>query len=880
MIKKKSKLPAVANRLLKLSVDEETYYAAVEDFEVSFDENLENMGDFRARLVFWYNVLSLSIASFFYLFIWRISMLRNYFKITIRNIFKHKGFSFINILSLSAGMAVGFLAIQFVAYFYTFDKFHDNGERIFRVNTSRSYKMITEKLMEIHTAGNYATSPLPLSQTLLNEINGIEKAVTIKTNFRGSAIYNEKKINMSGYYSSPDFFNLFKYELERGNPDTALVKPYSIVLTQKLSDKFFKGIDPIGNVLKIKNLGDFIVTGVLKETSKSRSHLEFESLISLSTLTSLENRKLITPITGNWDNLQWNYSYILLKEKASPREIEASFPGIVKKYFNQEDYNYRLFLQPITKIIPGKGYRFPFYQEYPVHGLFLLLVLAFIILLAVIFNYTNLSIARYLTRTREVGIRKVVGASRFQLFNQFIGEAVIIAMISLVFAYAFSKYLVYLMIHMVPGHPPPVEFDDNLKIFTFFFLYALLAGFLAGILPALHFSKLKPVKVLQKLFNVKVLSHLVIRKVLIVFQFTLSLIFIIFTIVVFKQVEFYKKCDFGFRADNIVNVRLDGVNYETYRTESLRNNDILEVSASAYIPGIGSRQGEKVRKDNSEEYFSIGSLSIDQNFIKNLNIKLLAGKNFPGNLPSKHEKFVVISESAVKLLKYGNIREAPGKTLIIGENTPVQIIGVVKDFSYYYLFSTSNLKPLVLRYKPDQFKYANIKVNPKNANRAIAFLEKTWDQLAPDTPFTYSKYDEEIAFMFLDYQVLLKTMSFLALLLIAVASLGLLGMAFYSAETKKKEIGVRKVFGASIVNITTFLTRGYFNLLLIAIIISAPLSWLICDLFLQQFVYRIRLGIDIFLLGIFVVLVFGLGTVLSQTFKAAIANPINSIKYE
>ena len=255
MIKKKSKLPAVANRLLKLSVDEETYYAAVEDFEVSFDENLENMGDFRARLVFWYNVLSLSIASFFYLFIWRISMLRNYFKITIRNIFKHKGFSFINILSLSAGMAVGFLAIQFVAYFYTFDKFHDNGERIFRVNTSRSYKMITEKLMEIHTAGNYATSPLPLSQTLLNEINGIEKAVTIKTNFRGSAIYNENKINMSGYYSSPDFFNLFKYELERGNPDTALVKPYSIVLTQKLSDKFFYFIDPIGNVLKIKNLG-------------------------------------------------------------------------------------------------------------------------------------------------------------------------------------------------------------------------------------------------------------------------------------------------------------------------------------------------------------------------------------------------------------------------------------------------------------------------------------------------------------------------------------------------------------------------------------------------------------------------------------------------
>jgi|GEM_PF-301096 len=880
MINKKSKLPAVANRLLKLSVDEDTYYTAVEDFEVSFVENLEKMGYFRARLVFWYNVLSLSIASFFYLFTWRISMIRNYFKITIRNIFKHKGFSFINIFSLSAGMAIGFLAIQFVAYFYTFDKFHDNGERIFRANTSRSSKMVTKRLMERFIGGEYATSPLPLSQALLNEINGIEKAVTIKTDFMGSAVFNKNKINMSGYYSSSDFFNLFSYELERGNPDTALVQPYSIVLTQKLSDKFFKGIDPIGNVLKIKKLGDFVVTGVLKETSKLRSHLQFESLISISTLASLEKRKIITPITENWDNLHWSYSYILLRENVSPKEIEASFPGVVKKYFNNEDYNYRLFLQPITTIIPGKGYRFPFYQEYPFHGLFLLLVLAFIILLVVIFNYTNLSIARYLTRTREVGIRKVIGASRFQVFSQFIGEAVIIALISLVFAYAFSKYLIYLMIHMVPGHPPPVEFDENVIIFTLFFLYALLAGFLAGILPALNFSKLKPIKVLQNLFSVKVLSHIVLRKAIIVFQFTLSLIFIIFTIVVFKQIQFYKKCDFGFSPDNIVNVRLDEVKYETYRNEILRNNDILEVSASEDIPGLGNRQVEKVREDNQGEYLSVGALSIDQNFIKNLNIKLLAGENFPDNLSSKNEKFVIISESTVKRLKYGNIRDALGKTLIIGENTPVQIIGVVKDFFYYYLYSSSDQGLLALRYKPDHFKYANIKINPKNTNRAITILEKTWDRLVPDTPFTYSKYEEEIAHTLLDYQVLLKTMRFLALMLIAIASLGLLGMAFYSAETKKKEIGIRKVVGASIFHITKFLTKGYFNLLVIAIFIAAPISWILCNFFLQQFVYRIRLGIDIFLLGIFIMLVCGLGTVLSQTVKAAVANPIDSLKYE
>jgi putative ABC transport system permease protein len=594
----------------------------------------------------------------------------------------------------------------------------------------------------------------------------------------------------------------------------------------------------------------------------------------------MEKRGIIKSITGHWDSLDFNYTYILLKKGASSKRVALSLNSIVEKYFNKKDYNYSLFLQKISDIIPGKNLRYPYYLEYPMHGLFLLFLLAFIILLTVIFNYTNLSIARYLTRTREVGIRKVIGASRVQVFTQVMGEAIIIAFIALLFAYPFSKYLIHLMMNMVPGHPPPVKFDENLKIFLLFGLYTLMAGFLAGILPALHFSKLKPIKVLNNFFDLKILSKIGLRKALIVFQFSLSLIFIIFTIFVYRQIEFFQTCDFGFSAKNIINVELQGIDYNLFKTEIEKNSYIQRVSASAYIPGLGMSYSEKLWKAGSKEPVLMGSLSVDCEFIENLNIILMEGENFPRHLGTDKEKFLLITQSGAKPLGFKFPKDALGKVVYLKKDQPLQIIGIVKDFFYGYLYNSSGPGPVMLRFRPQDFRYANVKVNHQNIDEAITFLEKTWDRLMPDTPFIYSKYEQRIDTMLLDFLVLQKSMGFLSLLLLSIASLGLLGMTFYSIGTRRKEIGIRKVIGASVLAVTLNLSKGFFRLLFIAIILATPISWLAGNFFLQQFPYRMEPGAGLFLMGIGLMLLIGLTTVLSQTIKAAYANPLDYIRYE
>ena len=866
----KLKPPFLASWFLKRFAKYDIDKSLNGDFDEEFFEITQEKGNIAAWSWYWFHFFRsvpfiLKDSTY-----WSFAMFTNYFKIAIRNIKNHKGYSFIIISGLTVSLALGFLIIQILSVYYSYDEFHENKDRIYRIVTHQT----TEK-GDI----DLASTPLPLASSILQDCPGIEKVVKIKTMFNLSVINKTQKYPIHSYFVDPDFLTIFDFELEYGDRFTALTKPYSIILELEQSQKFFGNQNPVGKILSVENYGDFTVTGVLKEYTDMFSHINMRNLISSSTLPSLENQKIIEPCLQNWRAIRFHYVYFMLKQDTNLEQIESVLPQYAQTNYNEADYSVAFRVQHLLDILPGNSLSNHLGSTAPMEPVYILVVVAIMIALAAGFNYTNLSMARALSRAREVGIRKVVGAKRFQLFFQFTGEAIIISLISLFLAFLFYKsWLVPSFQNLDPIFAEFFAFKLNLKIFIDFIGFAIFTGIAAGIVPAFYISKFKPVKILRNGSGIRLFSKITFRKILIVFQFSLSLIFIISMIIAYQQVRYIKQLDPGFNYENIINVELKGIDYPIFRQEISTNSNIINVSACDFLPGLSPGERYWFKNENMLDSLAIYSFTVDQYYIENLKIELIAGQHFPKTISADHEQFIIINELAAKNIGYKFPVDAIGQNLIYRDGTKVKIIGVVKDFAQDDLYN--ELKPCFFRYVPDIFRYANIRISPNSTKDVIPFLKEKWETLNSEMPFTFYFYSDLIEEELSDLEIMKIIIRFVSILAIFISCLGLLGIADYSAKVKIKEIGVRKVLGASVRNIVQILAKEFTLLLFIAVIIAVPLSFILNQMLLQIYERHVPLRIEFFILGSLLMLFLGLSVVLSQTVRAAQANPVDALKYE
>jgi len=815
-------------------------------------------------------------------------MLKNYLKVCIRNLFKNKTFSFINIFGLAVSMSVCLLLILMLADQSQYDQFHEHKERIYRIVSDRNNEPVLT-----------ATSPLPLGITLQEEYPIVEKSATLMTGIGGDATYMQHTMTMRGFFADPNMFDVFSFQLEKGNKHLVLKEPRSIVLTAEFSEKLFGSTDPIGKVISFEDLGllildigpmdnqpvpwgEFKVTGVLAKKDY-KSHLQFDALVSSSTLPSLIAEEKFEDRSDNWTNYFHCYTYVLLKEGKEEAELQLALNDIAKrKYSDKEDYKKFAFsTQKLTVITPGK-----FMSNFssfclPIEVFYFLSFLALVIMVSACLNYTNLSIARSLTRTKEIGIRKVTGAFRGHLIGQFLGESIITSFLALVLAILFLNLMKPAFMSLWINKYLNFNLSENIPIFIIFLIFAIAIGIISGIIPSLHLSKFMPIQVLKGNEGEKP-GKLGFRKILTVTQFVVSLFFIVTTILIFRQTKHYINFEYGFKTENIINVQLQGNDFELVSNELSSIPGVSNVSACQYLPATGYSVGSSLKlAGNEDDYIGMGSLYAHPKFLDNLGLEIVSGQNFSDYNNSNIERTIIINESAAEKLGFESANDAIGATVeIMGVDQNVQIAGVVKNFRFRMPWIEENIGPFVFRNGPDHFSYVNVKVNTKDMRGVVHEIEKRWAEIDPVHGFEYSYFDEQMA---RSYQLLTDVISivgFFAFLSISIACLGLLGIATFTAERRVKEVGIRKVLGAGELTIAFLLSKSFIKMLLISILIASPLVYFLNNMWLQNISNKIDYGFGTIFLGTLIMLILGILTIGSQTLRASKANPAETLRME
>jgi len=796
-------------------------------------------------------------------------MIKNYLLTAFRNVLRYKGFSLINIFGLSLSMSVCMLILVVIQDQYSYDKMHSKSHRIYRVQQVDSLDFTNLKI---------ASNPYPLGIELRDRYAIAEKVVILNDNFREEGKYKDTRLALNGLYTSSEFFDLFDFQLQEGAAAGILDEPYTLVLSQETADKFFGNEDPLGKFIAFDSLGAFEVMGVVANT-KQKSHIQFEALISISTLEMLDQRRDEPSFVNNWETGWGSWIYLLLDEGADLDGIQQILDRIsIDKYRDNEDCNYSFYLQAFDKIVPGPLLGNEIGVFMPKVFILFLGGLALVIIISAAFNYTSLSVARSMLRAREVGVRKTFGAFRSQVILQFLTEAIVIAVISMLMAIALLQLLLPAFSGMQMMSLLEIRPEQNLKIYLWFLLFALVTGILSGVLPAYVISAFKPVFVLKGITNVKFFSRITLRKILLVSQFVFSMVFIISILLIFRQMNFMVHADMGFDAKVVYDIDLQGKDYSKVKNEFSQIPEVLNIAASSHIPAEGNVWGVDIRVRMDDEKYEGNYFSVDENHIQTMGLELIAGRNFPANMSTENEKFVIASEMTLEQFQLGTPEEAIGTTLILDDSTLVEIIGVIKNYQYVAVFL--NLKPLLLRYLPARYNHAFLRLDSPDIPATIKKLESTWELIDPDHDLDGDFLDGRIKFYYTFFEDIMYTVGFATLLAIIIAAFGLLGMATYSTRTRIKEIGIRKVFGAEVNHIVLLVSRSYLWLMGIAAVIGGIIAYLVNNLWLQNLSKSVDFGFGTILVGVIIVVVVGLLTIASQTLRAAHTNPADTLRNE
>lgn len=853
------------------------YFEELEgDLEESFHAHVREHGITFARKKYRKEVLLLmrpSVIKKFNLNIYpsrSSAMFRNYLKISFRNLRRHSLFSFINISGLAIAMSVGLLIIAMVSDLLRFDEFHEKKDRIYRV--------ISEVQYGPYSPQHHATCVLPLADEIKQDYAGIEEVVRIKKDFVGGAEVNDKALFLSGHYVDPTFTQVFDFEWVAGDPARALLDPFTMAITEPAAKRLFGSQDPMGQIVDMGELGNYQITGLIQELPKY-SHLQFEMLGSMASVVALEKQGVFEKRSQEWDAFWNHYVYLLLEPGHSPQHIQAGLESMAQKHYTPEDDVKANFeLQALSAIVPGKDLSNQIGPKMMFLPIYILSGLALLILLSACFNYANLSIARSLKRATEVGVRKVVGASRRQIFSQFITESVVISVLALLLSGLIFKLIRPEFMSVIPHATEMFDMLFSVKMGLAFLAFAIFAGIIAGLFPAWFLSRMEASRVLKSISSFTLFKGLRVRKVLTVFQFTLSLVFILGMTIIYRQYQFSINHDMGFDQANILDVSLQGNDPQIVSDALLQLPEVTKVSASSLIPGVGWTSQAWAQIPNTVDSMLIFQMSVDTYYLENLNISLKTGSNFPTDISGEKEQYIIVNEQFVKMMGLGDAMSALGKVVEIKDKN-LQVLGVVHDFHYNHL--EEPIESFCFRYRPEDFSHLNVKIASNDMQASMEKIEAAWKNIDPKHEFSSQFFDQHIEEAYGYYTQIMKMFGFMAFLAISIACLGLLGMAVFTVETKVKEIGIRKMMGASEKQLVYLLSKGFVKLLLISALIAAPLAYFFFDrVLLNIYAYRISIGFWEIGLGVAFVLLLGGSIIASQTLMAARMNPAESLRNE
>ncbi|MGC4035883.1 MAG: ABC transporter permease [Chitinophagaceae bacterium] len=790
-------------------------------------------------------------------------MIKNYLKIAFRNISRHKAFSFINIAGLAIGMVCSIFILLWVQNELSYDRFHKNANTIYR---------ITADAGDFDAAVNCASMPAELKQKMPVVKNFVRLSHYNTTVFEvGTRKFEEKLV----FYADSTLLQQFSFPLVQGNAGTALMQPDAVLLTEDMAKKYFGSTDVLGKILKKDNQKNVVVTGVLKNIP-TNSHLQFDFIMPLSAVANdWDDLK-----RGAWDNFNF-YSYIQLDEsfKATPAAIAGlnnQINKIYKEHVAESIIKIDFHLQPLTAIHLHSNYQ----VDLPGHGniqyVRIFFVVALFILAVACINFMNLSTARSARRAKEVGLRKVVGADRKQLIGQFLGESILISFLALLIAVG----LVWLLLpafNSLAGKTLSISFLDG-KIIAILLSIALATGLISGSYPALFLSGFRPVKVLKG--NMKTMGgNLFFRNGLVVVQFIVSIVLLAGTAVVFKQLNFIKSMNLGFERSNLLYMPMSGELWgkqQAFRSELKQNPLTTDFTIMNDLPTNLETGTVDVKWEGKDPKSQVvfPTLQVSESFFNVFQMKMASGRAFSEDFKADSSNYI-LNEKAAQIMGY-TAATAIGKPLSVW-NTKGMIVGVVKNFNYKPIQTA--IEPMVLMLN----KWggtAIVRTQPGKTEATISALQKIGKDLNPAYPFSYGFLDQDLANLYKGEQQMGKLFNIFAILAIFISCLGLYGLSAFMAEQRTKEIGVRKVLGASIFNVVYLLSTGFTKLILIAVVIAIPLAWFAINSWLKSFAYRVNADWIVFLVASLAAIAIAWITVSYESIKAAVANPVKSLRTE
>jgi putative ABC transport system permease protein len=806
-------------------------------------------------------------------------MFKNYFKTAFRNLLRSKGFSLVNIASLAIGITGCLVIALFVLDELQFDRSIAGGENVYRIYTERmDNNTVTKAAVVAPAIASYLDQHYPEVDTTTRILMSADKflfEVNQKTD------YEEK-----GWFTEASFFKIFPLAFEKGDPATALTMPSSMVITSELAKRYFGKEDPIGKTIKIDKQ-DFIVTGIL-DPLPGHFHLDFHYLMSLSSAGIAAERM------QSWDWSQF-YTYAKLKRGTNVQRLQDKFQAYVKKEITPRQQQSGItiipYFQPLHNIHLQSA---DFVYDNAIRGnetyVKGLSIIALFVLIIACFNFINLATARSFRRAKEIGIRKVIGADRKQLIIQFIGETVLLSVLAVMIATIATLFIIPSLnsftgksINFNPITDPSIAFS--------LLVSGIVIGILAGIYPAFVLSGFQPIKVLK---SMKIGGNTIhagwLRKGLVVIQFALSALLIVSSIIVYRQISYMNNKDLGFQKEQVLffQVRSDvEKNLESFKSELRNSTHIVSVTSGYGLPG-DRFAGDNITipgKDGNKNYPANVFIG-DHDYIKTLGLRLIAGRDFSRDMTTDEEQAFIINETAVKDFGFGTPEKALGQRMNWDKWEPDslhpvkegRVIGVVKDFNYKSLHE--KIMTSVIQIYPKVVYKVAVKIRPDDIKSTIAYINKVWNKFSPGYPLAYQFMDESYGAMYRSEEKLGSLLWAFTIMAIVIGCMGLFALAALSAEQRVKEIGIRKVLGAGILNIVGLLSRNFLLLVLLASIIAFPIAWWAMNNWLDDFPYRITISIGVFLIATLAALAIAFITVSFQAIKAALANPVKSLRAE
>lgn len=796
-------------------------------------------------------------------------MFQNYFKIAIRNLMKHKIYSLISVLGLTIGLTCSMVIMIFVLDEFSYDRFNKKADRIYRLG--REVKSAEGEMRE-------PLSSAPTAKVLLQDYPEVENVVRLRGMGKPAIRYENKKFYQGKvYYADASVFDVFTCPMIKGDRQKALTKPYSVVITEEMAEKYFGRENPMGKILKFNNQYDFIVTGVI-ENMPENTHRKMNILCSFETLYAQQH-----PSLDDWLSFDY-YTYILLRENGDYQNLEQKFSALIDRYIRKDlkslESTLNFYLHPLTKIhlyshLDGNSPGL-ISQVY-----YLSMFAIFIVIIASI-NFMNLTTARSGTRAKEVGLRKVIGAHRHTLIKQFLSEALLISLFALALALLLTE-LILPHFGTIIDHDLKLDFFESLVIFPGFIGLAIVIGLLSGSYPAFYLSRFQPVQVIQGSIKVS-MKKSKIRGILVVLQFIISTILICHTSILNNQINYLKNKDIGFHKKHIVVLPVvDDEIRQSLRSIKKELRDlpqVINVTATSNKPGFGIPRNVKIPVGYSRTQVQLmDDIDVDQDFIPTLGIEIVAGRNFSKHILTDQQNAIIINETAAR--KFG-WTDPIGKTIqySIGQDDYATgiVIGMVKDF---HLASLHRLiEPLYISNNPTNLKQILVRIRPENVTNTVERLKETWNKMYPDHPFQYSFLEDSYDRYFRTLDSVFEVFSTFAILAILLACTGILALAAFIAEQRTKEIGIRKVLGDTTFGITVRLNIELLKYVLISTLIVIPHAYFSFVNFDQFFPYVADINVMIYIKAAVLVFLIALGTISCQSIRAAMANPVDSLKYE